>query len=79
MSSRPLLIDTQALLWWVVDEPADSRVSDVASEAMRDSLEQGRKLLVSAWSIVELGYGTEKLAGNPGRIAPADLQDVLDV
>lgn len=76
MSEKPLLIDTQALLWWVL---GDERLTDVAHAAMQDDIDAGEQLLVSAWSIVELGYGTEKPVGNPGRIESGDLAEVVAV
>lgn len=76
MTPTPLLIDTHVLLWWVLDDEA---LSPEAAGAMETELQLGHHLLVSAWSIAELLYATEKKANNPSRVAYEHLEQVLDV
>lgn len=52
-----ILIDTNALVWFLTDSP---RLSAAAGAAMDASLSRGVPLLVSAVSAVEIVYLTEK-------------------
>jgi len=76
VTARPLLIDTHVLLWWVLDDPA---LSTEAAKAMEAELADGRHLLVSAWSIAELLYASEKKAHSASRVPYNDLTQVLEV
>ncbi len=64
-SARPLLLDTHALLWWLLDSP---RLSPVAREAISAP---GQRVLVGAASAWELGtkYRIGKLP---------EAQDIVD-
>lgn len=73
--SKQLLIDTQALLWWVL---GSAKLSEPARSEMQIRLEAAETLLVSSWSIVELVYSTEKPVGNAGRVEPNDLDVVVE-
>ena len=68
-----LVADTQILVWYV-REP--SRLSNDAVEALEDATTSGDVIAVSAFSIVELVYATEK-ATNP--ITLDDLNAIKSV
>jgi PIN domain nuclease of toxin-antitoxin system len=53
----PLLADTQILIWYVL-EPG--RLSSAAVDAIETEVAAGEPVRVSAWSLVEIGYATEK-------------------
>ena len=66
MAERPLLLDTHALLWWLVDDP---KLSVPAREAIADG---ARNVLVSAASLWEIA--TKHRLGKLGE-ADAFLSD----
>jgi PIN domain nuclease of toxin-antitoxin system len=68
-----LVADTQVLVWYV-REP--SRLTRAATEAMETATTNGDAVGISAYSIVELVYATEK-ATNP--ISLADLDAIKSV
>lgn len=70
---RPLVIDTHAVIWWVLDSP---RLSEVAANRMRDAVDAGQPLHVSAYSLLELRYAAEKPATRKGHIS-AELHDAI--
>lgn len=53
----PIVADTQILIWYVL-EP--ERLSEAALEALEAQIAAGEPVRVSAWSLVEIGYATEK-------------------
>ncbi|MER6972272.1 PIN domain-containing protein [Nocardioides sp. NPDC057767] len=70
---KPLVIDTHAVIWWVLDSP---RLSEVAANRMRDAVDAGQPLHVSAYSLLELRYAAEKPATRKGHISP-ELHDAI--
>lgn len=69
----PLLADTQVLIWYAL-EP--ERLSTAAVEAIEAEIAAGEPIRVSAWSLVEIGYATEKRS-NP--LTAADRTAILAV
>jgi|SRR5437588_5945796 len=61
-----LVLDTHAVIWYFL---GSNQLSSIALEAIRTSISSGRKIFVSAISIVEMIYLTER-----GRIPPEALQ-----
>lgn len=70
---KPLVIDTHAVIWWVLDSP---QLSEVAANRMRDAVDAGQPLQVSAYSLLELRYAAEKPATRRGHISP-ELHDAI--
>lgn len=69
----PLVIDTHAVIWWVLDNP---QLSATAAERMREAIDAGRPLYVSAYSLLELRYASEKPETRKGHLAP-ELHDAI--
>lgn len=68
-----LVIDTHVVIWWVTDHP---RLSETAARRMQEAIDAKRPLFVSAYSLLELRYASEKPETRRGHIAP-DLHDAI--
>lgn len=69
--SGPLVIDTHAFIWYLQASP---QLSGSAREAMDEVTAAGLPLLISAVTIVEIVYLTEK-----GTLTSADLHALLGI
>jgi PIN domain nuclease of toxin-antitoxin system len=65
-----LVVDTHIVIWLVTNSP---RLSARAKEGIREAIDAGSPLLMSAVSVAELIYATEKL-----RLPRAVLDVILD-
>lgn len=53
----PVVLDTHAVVWWLLDSP---RLSTVANERIEGAIASGNGVYVSSISIVEITYLVEK-------------------
>lgn len=70
---KPLVIDTHAVIWWVLDSP---QLSEAAANRMRNAIDADQPLHLSAYSLLELRYAAEKPATRKGHISP-ELHDAI--
>jgi PIN domain nuclease of toxin-antitoxin system len=68
---RSLVADTHAAVWYITNSP---RLSEPARVAMRQTIESGYPVFISAVSLVELVYLREK-----SRIAPDVWHQIMQV
>jgi len=66
--TTPLVLDTHALIWYM---GASSRLSAVAQSAIQSAIQTGMPVYVSAVSMVEIAYLSEK------KRLPAELFDQI--
>jgi PIN domain nuclease of toxin-antitoxin system len=70
---EPLVIDTHAVIWWVLDSP---QLSDAAATRMREAIDEKQPLYISAYSLIELRYAAEKPVTRKGHLVP-ELHDAI--
>lgn len=70
-----VLADTQILIWYVTDP---GRLSEEATAVLEGSTERGEALGLSAFSLVELVYASEKKSGAVSSAQARSIVAVLD-